>query len=68
MHLWDSEGHKILDGMAGLWCVAVGYGRELVQAAEKQMRELPYYNLFFQTATRRRWSWPRRSPRWRRKA
>ncbi|WP_263261413.1 aspartate aminotransferase family protein [Pseudomonas sp. RIT-PI-S] len=51
VHLWDSEGHKILDGMAGLWCVAVGYGREeLVQAAANQMRELPYYNLFFQTA------------------
>ncbi|MFS0828939.1 aspartate aminotransferase family protein [Pseudomonas phoenicis] len=51
VHLWDSEGRQILDGMAGLWCVAVGYGREeLVQAAEKQMRELPYYNLFFQTA------------------
>ena len=51
VYLWDSEGHKILDGMAGLWCVAVGYGREeLVQAAEKQMRELPYYNLFFMTA------------------
>ncbi|MPT33646.1 MAG: hypothetical protein E2604_00810, partial [Flavobacterium sp.] len=34
LDLWDSEGHKILDGMAGLWCVAVGYGREeLVQAA-----------------------------------
>jgi len=51
VHLWDSEGHKVLDGMAGLWCVAVGYGREeLVQAAATQMRELPYYNLFFQTA------------------
>ncbi|MDD0973552.1 aspartate aminotransferase family protein [Pseudomonas fontis] len=51
VHLWDSEGNKILDGMAGLWCVAVGYGREeLVQAAATQMRELPYYNLFFQTA------------------
>ena len=51
VHLWDSEGNKILDGMAGLWCVAVGYGREeLVQVAAKQMRELPYYNLFFQTA------------------
>ncbi|NBA96681.1 aspartate aminotransferase family protein [Pseudomonas sp. R5(2019)] len=51
VHLWDSEGNKILDGMAGLWCVAVGYGRdELVEAASKQMRELPYYNLFFQTA------------------
>ncbi|WP_422418068.1 aspartate aminotransferase family protein [Pseudomonas sp. GZD-222] len=51
VHLWDSEGNKILDGMAGLWCVAVGYGREeLVEVAARQMRELPYYNLFFQTA------------------
>jgi putrescine aminotransferase len=51
VHLWDSEGNKILDGMAGLWCVAIGYGREeLADAASKQMRELPYYNLFFQTA------------------
>ncbi|MCO8168571.1 aspartate aminotransferase family protein [Pseudomonas sp. 21LCFQ02] len=51
VYLWDSEGQQILDGMAGLWCVAVGYGREeLVAAASRQMRELPYYNLFFQTA------------------
>lgn len=51
VYLWDSEGHQILDGMAGLWCVNVGYGREeLVEAATRQMRELPYYNLFFQTA------------------
>ncbi len=51
VYLWDSEGHKILDGMAGLWCVAIGYGRdELADAASKQMRQLPYYNMFFQTA------------------
>ncbi|MBA1272981.1 aspartate aminotransferase family protein [Stutzerimonas azotifigens] len=51
VYLWDSEGNKILDAMAGLWCVNVGYGREeLVEAASRQMRELPYYNLFFQTA------------------
>ena len=51
VYLWDSEGNKILDGMAGLWCVAIGYGRdELADAAAKQMKELPYYNLFFQTA------------------
>ena len=51
VYLWDSEGHKILDGMAGLWCVAIGYGRdELAEAASKQLRELPYYNLFFMTA------------------
>ena len=49
-HVWDSDGHRILDGMAGLWCVNVGYGREeLVEAAAAQMRELPYYNAFFKT-------------------
>jgi putrescine aminotransferase len=52
MYLWDSEGHKILDGMAGLWCTAVGYGRkELAEAAATQMQQLPYYNAFFKTAT-----------------
>ncbi len=51
VYIWDSEGNKVLDAMAGLWCVNVGYGREeLVQAATRQMRELPFYNLFFQTA------------------
>jgi putrescine---pyruvate transaminase len=51
IYIWDSEGHKILDAMSGLWCVNVGYGRKaLVDAASKQMQELPYYNSFFQTA------------------
>jgi putrescine aminotransferase len=49
--LRDSEGEEILDAMAGLWCVNVGYGREeLVEAAARQMRELPYYNTFFKTS------------------
>ena len=49
--LHDSEGHRILDGMSGLWCVALGYGRrELAEAAHRQMLELPYYNSFFQCA------------------
>lgn len=52
VYLWDSEGHKLLDGMAGLWCVAVGYGRqELADVAREQMMELPYYNSFFQCTT-----------------
>jgi len=47
----DSEGNRIIDGMAGLWCVNIGYGRaELAEAAARQMRELPYYNTFFQTS------------------
>lgn len=50
--LTDSEGRQLLDAMAGLWCVNVGYGRaELAEAARSQMLELPYYNTFFKTAT-----------------
>lgn len=49
--LTDTEGHKIIDGMAGLWCVNIGYGRkELAQVAAQQMEELAYYNTFFQTS------------------
>ena len=52
IYLWDSDGQQILDAMSGLWCVNVGYGQTaLVDAATKQMRELPFYNAFFQTAT-----------------
>ncbi len=52
VYIWDSEGNKILDGMAGLWCVNVGYGRrELIEAAYHQMQELPYNNTFFQTSS-----------------
>ena len=48
--LTDSEGHEILDGMAGLWCVNVGYGRdEIADAIARQARELPYYNTLFQS-------------------
>lgn len=51
-YIYDSEGNEILDGMAGLWCVSVGYGRkELAEVAYQQMQELPYYNSFFKTAT-----------------
>ena len=50
--LYDGDGHALLDGMAGLWCVNVGYGRtELAEAAYQQMLELPYYNTFFKTVT-----------------
>ena len=49
--LTDSDGNQILDGMAGLWCVNIGYGRkELADVAYAQMQQLPYYNTFFQTS------------------
>jgi putrescine---pyruvate transaminase len=50
--IYDTEGNEILDGMAGLWCVNVGYGRkELAEVAARQMNELPYYNSFFRCST-----------------
>lgn len=50
IYIWDSEGNKIIDGMAGLWCVNIGYGRKkLGEVAKKQMNELAYYNTFFKT-------------------
>lgn len=50
--IYDGDGNAILDGMAGLWCVNVGYGREeLARAAYEQLQELPFYNTFFKTAT-----------------
>ncbi|MES2887661.1 MAG: aspartate aminotransferase family protein [Pseudomonadota bacterium] len=52
IYVWDTDGHKILDAMSGLWCVNVGYGQTaLIDAATEQMRKLPFYNSFFQTAT-----------------
>jgi len=51
VYLTDSEGLRLLDGMAGLWCVNIGYGRpELGEVAQRQMNQLPYYNTFFQTS------------------
>ncbi len=48
--LEDSTGQKLIDGMAGLWCVQLGYGREdLARAAYDSCKTLSYYNTFFQT-------------------
>ena len=50
VYLWDSQGKKIVDGMSGLWCVNVGYGRTSIsQAVYRQMETLPFYNSFFGT-------------------
>ncbi|MET3480246.1 aspartate aminotransferase family protein [Variovorax atrisoli] len=46
--LTDTNGHRLLDAFAGLWCVNVGYGQEsVVQAAAEQMRRLPYATGYF---------------------
>ncbi len=52
VYLTDSDGNELLDMMAGLWCVNMGYGRqELIDAASSQIQQLPYYNAFFKTST-----------------
>ncbi len=50
--LWDAQGRKLFDGLAGLWCVNVGYScAEITDAVHEQMRRLPYYCSFFNTTT-----------------
>jgi putrescine aminotransferase len=50
--LTDATGRRLLDGIAGLWCVNVGYGRsEIADAVHAQMIALPYYCSFFNTTT-----------------
>ncbi|NCY22850.1 aminotransferase class III-fold pyridoxal phosphate-dependent enzyme, partial [bacterium] len=51
VYLQGEEG-RLLDGLAGLWCVNVGYGRkEIVDAAAQQMQELSFYPSFFNSTT-----------------
>ncbi|MEM7571133.1 MAG: aminotransferase class III-fold pyridoxal phosphate-dependent enzyme, partial [Pseudomonadota bacterium] len=48
---WDSDGNKVLDGLAGLGCVNIGYGRkELPAAAAKAMEQLSFCQSFFKTS------------------
>ncbi|TCT12037.1 putrescine aminotransferase [Tepidamorphus gemmatus] len=48
--IWDTDGNRYLDGMAGLWCTQIGHGRrEIADAVHRQMLELEFYNTFFKT-------------------
>lgn len=52
VYVYDDEGNAYIEGLAGLWCTALGYGEErLIEAATKQMRELPYAHLFAHKST-----------------
>jgi len=51
VYIYDSDGHKMLDGMSGLWCCNLGYSQTSIKdAIYAQLQELPYYNNFFQCA------------------
>lgn len=48
----DGQDRRLLDGLAGLWCVNVGYNcAAIVEAVHRQMEELPYYPSFFNSTT-----------------
>ncbi|NWN82956.1 MAG: aminotransferase class III-fold pyridoxal phosphate-dependent enzyme, partial [Halomonas sp.] len=43
----DADGNRYLDGIGGLWCVNIGYGRdEIAEAVAEQIREIPYFSTF----------------------
>ena len=45
--VFDESGKDYIEGLAGLWCTSLGWGEErLVEAAARQMRQLPFYHLF----------------------
>jgi putrescine---pyruvate transaminase len=47
-HIVTRDGIRLLDGMAGLWCVHIGYGRkEMASAIAEQVETLPFFNSFF---------------------
>lgn len=51
-YVTDDHGVRLLDGLAGLWCVNVGYGRyEIIDAVQKQMEKLCFYPSFFNSTT-----------------
>ena len=53
VYVWDTDGKRIIDGLAGLGCVTIGYGRpELANAAAEQLRELSFCQSFFKTTNR----------------
>ena len=47
IYVFDGDGNSYIEGMAGLWCTALGFHeKELIQAATAQMEKLPYYHVF----------------------
>ena len=47
IHVWDADGRKYIEGLAGLWCTSLGYNEpELIEAANEQLRQLPFSHVF----------------------
>ena len=51
-YVMDSDGHRFLDGIGGLWCVNIGYANgEMADAIAEQVRRIPYYSTFTHITT-----------------
>jgi adenosylmethionine-8-amino-7-oxononanoate aminotransferase len=47
-YVYDNDGQKMIDGIAGLWCVNIGHGRqEMIDAIADQLKQLDYYSTFY---------------------
>ena len=47
IYVYDENNNKYIEGLAGLWCVALGFNnKRLIKAANKQFKQLPYYHSF----------------------
>ena len=47
VHVYDDQGKRYIEGLAGLWCTSLGYGEErLIKAATDQMRKIAYTHSF----------------------
>ena len=52
VYVWDDQGNRLLEGMAGLWCTSLGFSEQrLVDAAAKQFAQLPYSHMFSHRST-----------------
>lgn len=52
IYVYDQNGKEYIEGLAGLWCTSLGFGEEeLIEAATRQMKKLPYYHTFAHRST-----------------
>ncbi len=47
MHYTTDDGRKVLDGIAGMWCVNAGHGRtKIIEAIKAQAERMDYATAF----------------------
>ncbi|MGI9302935.1 MAG: aspartate aminotransferase family protein [Gammaproteobacteria bacterium] len=52
IYVWDDDGKRYIEGLAGLWCTALGYSeKRLAEAAKRQLDTLPYAHTFAHRST-----------------